>query len=44
MKEPFKTILYIVLFLFVVAIGSVVVRDGSEILAGVGQYIMYLFQ
>ena len=44
MKEPFKAILYIVLFLFVVAIGSIVINDGSVILANVGKYIISQFE
>ena len=43
MKEPIKVALYIIFFSLAVAVGSVVIRDGSEIMAGVGQYIMHLF-
>ena len=44
MNKQFSAVLYIVLFLFVLAIGSVVIGDGSEILANLGKYIIELFQ
>ena len=43
MNKPFNAILYIVLFIFLIAIGSVVIRDGANIVANIGQHIMHLF-
>ena len=44
MNKPLNITLYIILFLFILAIGSVVIGDGSEILANLGKFIMGLFQ
>ena len=44
MQKPFFTALVIILCIFAVAIAAVAIRDGSEIIAGVGQYVMHQFQ
>jgi len=44
MDKPLTVVLYILLFLFVLAIGSVVIDEGSLIIANLGQYIMRLFR
>ena len=44
MKESLKIVLYVVIFVFLLAVGSVVITDGAEVIAGICEYIMYLFQ
>jgi len=38
------TVLLIVLCIIVLAVGSVVIRDGSDLIANVGVHIMNLFK
>ena len=44
MDKVFNTVLWILLFLFVLAIGSVAIGEGSNIVAGLAKYIMNLFE
>jgi len=44
MNNPFKVLLYVVFFIFVVAVSSVVIREGSVFLASLGKHIMWLFE
>jgi hypothetical protein len=44
MNNQFNALLYIAFFIFVIAIGSVVVREGSVFLANLGEHIMRLFK
>ena len=44
MNKPLNIALSVILFLFILAIGSVVIADGAEILANLGKFIMRLFQ
>ena len=44
MNSPFKIVLYVLIVVFVVAIGSVVIKDGSVIAANIGEYIIGLFE
>ena len=43
MNKPFNAVLYILLLLFVLAIATVAIRDGSVIMADLGHYIVRLF-
>jgi hypothetical protein len=43
MNRTVSVILYIILALFVLAIGSVAIREGSVLVANLGKYIMGLF-
>jgi len=43
MNKPIQTILYIFLALMILAVASVIISDGSHILADLGTYIMGLF-
>ena len=44
MNKAFVSVLYVILFVFILAIGSVVISDGAEIVANLGKFIMGLFQ
>ena len=44
MNRTLSLILSILLALFVVATGSIIIKDGSGILANLGNYILGLFQ
>lgn len=44
MDKVFNAVLWILLFLFVLAIGSVVIGEGSDIVADLAKYIMNLFE
>lgn len=43
MNRTVSVILYIILALFILAIGAVVIEEGSLIFANLGKYIMKLF-
>jgi hypothetical protein len=43
MKEPLKIVLYLIFLILGVAVASVVIRDGSQIMANTGAYIVKLF-
>ena len=43
MYQAVKPVLIILLLLLLFALGSVVIRDGGEIIANLGSYIIYLF-
>ena len=43
MHQGFKVILIIVFFLLIFGLGSVVIKDGGEVVAYIGHYIMNLF-
>lgn len=44
MNNQFNALLYAVFFIFIIAIGSVVIREGSVFLASLGKHIMWLFE
>ena len=44
MNKPLTIVLYILFFIFLIGIGSVVIMDGSVILANVGKYIISQFE
>ena len=44
MNNQFNALLYIAFFIFVIAIGSVVIREGSVFLASLGEHMMLLFK
>lgn len=43
MNAPLRIFLYLLLGIFLFATASIVIRDGSQIMAGVAQYIVSLF-
>ena len=44
MNKPLNIVLYILFFIFLIGIGSIVINDGSFILAHVGKYIISQFE
>ena len=44
MKNALNTIMYIILAMMVIAVASVVIQDGSGIIANLGNHIMRLFR
>lgn len=44
MNRSFNIGLSIILFLFILAAATVIIKDGSEIIASLGRYIMGLFE
>ena len=43
MNRPLNVVLFIILFILGFAICAVIIKDGSEIVANLGSYIMGLF-
>lgn len=43
MRQTLNLILCVMLFLVALSIGAIIIREGSEILANLGEYIMDLF-
>ena len=44
MNKPLNIVLYILFFIFLIGIGSIVINDGSVILANVCKYIITQFE
>jgi hypothetical protein len=43
MKRPLNIVLWAILLIFVLLVGSIIISDGAEILADVSHYVFRLF-